>query len=174
MQTIGILGGLGPQATADFNQRLVSLCQTKYGAVQDYEYPPIILYEVPIREFDEKGIEKELAEFLKDSDLYAKIPRESAEKGIRNFLGSKEGRVTLGELIDYYVHSRIQGYIETADAASLLVGYDIKTKEPRYKLFIFPSAFEAKDGKKPTTRSMNDLLLRQFEFVQNSLVIPKK
>lgn len=123
--------------------------------------------------FDEKGIEKELAEFLKDSDLYAKIPRESAERGIRNFLRSKSGREALAELIESNVRSKIVDYIETADAVTILVGYDAKLKVPKYQVFIFPSAFEAKDGKKPTTRSMNDLLLRQFEFAKKGLVIPQ-
>jgi len=63
MKTIGILGGLGPESTADFNQRLVSICQNKYKAVEDYEFPPIIIHEVPIKSFDEKGIENSIKVF---------------------------------------------------------------------------------------------------------------
>lgn len=63
MKTIGVLGGLGPEATADFNQRLISICQKKYESVQDYEFPPIIIYEVPIKDFDEKGIENSVKVF---------------------------------------------------------------------------------------------------------------
>ena len=57
MKTIGILGGLGPAATAYFNDRIVRICQVKYNAVQDYDFPPTIIYDVPVRSFDEKGIE---------------------------------------------------------------------------------------------------------------------
>ena len=57
MKTIGIIGGLGPEATVYLNQRIISICQEKYRAVEDYDFPPIIIYEVAIRDFDEKGIE---------------------------------------------------------------------------------------------------------------------
>ena len=57
MKTIGVLGGMGPRATADFNQRIVSICQEKYNAIHDTDFPPIIIYDVPISGFDEKGIE---------------------------------------------------------------------------------------------------------------------
>ena len=124
--------------------------------------------------FDEKGIEKELAEFLKDSDLYAKIPRDSAERGIRNFLGSKSGRKALAELIESDVRSKIVNYIETAEAVAILVGYDGALKVPKYQIFVLPSAFEAKDGKQPTAKSMDDLLRIQFEFAKKWLVIPQK
>ncbi|HLE07191.1 MAG TPA: amino acid racemase [archaeon] len=56
MQTIGILGGMGPAATADFYQRMISVCQKKYEAVQDSDFPPSIIFSIPIKEFDETGI----------------------------------------------------------------------------------------------------------------------
>ncbi len=40
MQTIGILGGMGPAATAHFMERLVVLC----AAERDQDYPPTLAY----------------------------------------------------------------------------------------------------------------------------------
>ena len=40
MQTIGVLGGMGPAATAHFMERLVVLC----AAERDQDYPPTLAY----------------------------------------------------------------------------------------------------------------------------------
>ena len=58
-KTIGILGGMGPNASADLYQRMLAYAQKDYGAVQDFDYPPIILYSLPLAGFDEKGISDE-------------------------------------------------------------------------------------------------------------------
>ncbi len=55
-KTIGILGGMGPEASAHLYQKMIKYAQIKYGAVQDEDYPPIILYSLPLDGFDEKGI----------------------------------------------------------------------------------------------------------------------
>ncbi|MBR9690467.1 amino acid racemase [Candidatus Woesearchaeota archaeon] len=60
-KTIGVLGGMGPEASAKLYQKMIKYAQDKYGAVQDYEYPPIIIYSLPLEGFEETGIEnKEL------------------------------------------------------------------------------------------------------------------
>ncbi len=53
---IGILGGMGPSASARFYQRLVDYTQSQYGAVQDEEYPQILLNSITLEGFDETGI----------------------------------------------------------------------------------------------------------------------
>lgn len=55
-KTIGILGGMGPSASAAMYQEIIQLCQEKYHAVQDTDYPKIILYSLPLVGFDETGI----------------------------------------------------------------------------------------------------------------------
>ncbi|NBD74262.1 amino acid racemase, partial [Patescibacteria group bacterium] len=55
-KTIGILGGMGPAASANMYQKLLAYAQYQYGAVQDDEYPPVILYSLPLSGFDETGI----------------------------------------------------------------------------------------------------------------------
>ena len=52
---IGVLGGAGPGATANFFSDLVSICQDKYEARQDTEFPEIFLYNMPMEGFNETG-----------------------------------------------------------------------------------------------------------------------
>ena len=53
---IGILGGMGPEASANFYYKIIKYCQEKYNAVQDTDYPPIVIYSYPLYGFDESGI----------------------------------------------------------------------------------------------------------------------
>jgi len=55
---IGILGGMGPLATANFFTDIISVCQTKYGAEQDTDYPKIYIYNTALDGFNETGFEK--------------------------------------------------------------------------------------------------------------------
>lgn len=56
MKTIGILGGMGPLASATVYTRIISGAQEQYNAQQDIDYPPIALYSLPLYGFDETGI----------------------------------------------------------------------------------------------------------------------
>ncbi|MBU6323188.1 amino acid racemase [Patescibacteria group bacterium] len=55
-KTIGVLGGMGAAASADFYQRLVELAQKEFGAVRDSDFPPMLIYNLSIRDFDETGV----------------------------------------------------------------------------------------------------------------------
>lgn len=55
-RTIGILGGMGPVATQEFLGRILARCERIFGAVQDGEYPPILLYSMSLSGSDESGI----------------------------------------------------------------------------------------------------------------------
>lgn len=55
-KTIGVLGGMGPEASANLYSKIIKYSQNKYGAVQDSDYPPIIIYSLPMTGFDETGI----------------------------------------------------------------------------------------------------------------------
>jgi aspartate racemase len=62
-KTIGILGGMGPSASADLYYKIIKYSQKKYNAVQDYEYPPIFMVSLALDGFDETGItDKNLVE----------------------------------------------------------------------------------------------------------------
>ncbi|MCA9507726.1 MAG: aspartate/glutamate racemase family protein [Myxococcales bacterium] len=47
---IGIIGGAGPEASAFFVKQLVNIWQKKFHAVNDWEFPEIILHSVPFED----------------------------------------------------------------------------------------------------------------------------
>lgn len=47
-RTIGIIGGMGPEATADFYMRIVRIFQDEFHAKYDKDYPPMLIFSVPI------------------------------------------------------------------------------------------------------------------------------
>jgi aspartate racemase len=44
---IGIIGGAGPMAGALMFQKIIQICQEKYGCKQDADFPAIMLYSYP-------------------------------------------------------------------------------------------------------------------------------
>ncbi len=53
---IGILGGMGPNASSEFLQRILALSSKRFSAVQDDEYPTIILNSIGLKGFSSEGI----------------------------------------------------------------------------------------------------------------------
>jgi len=47
---------MGPVASSNLYAKIIKYAQQKYGAVQDVDYPPIIIYSLPLAGFDETGI----------------------------------------------------------------------------------------------------------------------
>lgn len=52
-KTIGIIGGMGPESTADLYMKIVKYYQTNFGAKYDRDFPPFIIYSLPIPEIVE-------------------------------------------------------------------------------------------------------------------------
>lgn len=48
--TIGIIGGAGPMAGILLTKKIISICQKKYGCVNDSDFPKIILLSFPFSE----------------------------------------------------------------------------------------------------------------------------
>jgi len=46
-RVIGILGGMGPRATAPFLELVIDQCTVQYGAKYDEDFPPIMVYSLP-------------------------------------------------------------------------------------------------------------------------------
>ena len=59
-KTIGILGGMGPEATADMYMKIVRVFQKEFGAKYDGDFPPIFIYSIPIPEVVEEQEDKGL------------------------------------------------------------------------------------------------------------------
>lgn len=64
---IGVLGGMGPQASHEFYRLLIEGARRRYGAKHNNEFPEILLDSVPVPDFlaDTKTME-EAAEMLED------------------------------------------------------------------------------------------------------------
>ncbi|HOX60602.1 MAG TPA: amino acid racemase [Candidatus Magasanikbacteria bacterium] len=73
---IGILGGMGPMASANLYYKIIEVAQKKYMAVQDTDFPPMIIYNLPLFGFDETGILD--YEFVKQQLVYGVIKLEQA------------------------------------------------------------------------------------------------
>lgn len=55
-RTIGVLGGMGPEASSNLYAKMITYTQKTYGAEQDTDYPPMFIYNLPLFGFDETGI----------------------------------------------------------------------------------------------------------------------
>ena len=60
MKTIGIIGGMGPEATALFYKKIIRIFQNYYSAKYDSDYPKIIIYNVPIPDVVENCTQEEI------------------------------------------------------------------------------------------------------------------
>lgn len=66
-KTIGILGGMGPETTAEFYRRLVRIFQKNYGAKYDSDFPPILIYNMPLPDIvEDSGNRMSVIEFIKN------------------------------------------------------------------------------------------------------------
>lgn len=63
MKSIGILGGMGPEATAELYLRLIQAFQAR-GAIYDEDFPSIYIYNLPAPDIAEK--ENEISDLLKN------------------------------------------------------------------------------------------------------------
>ncbi len=66
---IGILGGMGPESTAYTYMRIIRRCQQQYGAKLDSDFPPIIIYSMPIPDVVEEGCDDREVLALLDSGV---------------------------------------------------------------------------------------------------------
>ena len=63
-QPIAILGGMGPDASAQLYQMMIELSRSDFGAVENHEYPEIIIDSVPVPEFFSNTAKAEEATFM--------------------------------------------------------------------------------------------------------------
>lgn len=55
-KTIWVLWWMWPEASSNLYSKIIKYSQNKYNAVQDFDYPPIIIYSLPLFWFNETGI----------------------------------------------------------------------------------------------------------------------
>jgi len=59
-KVIGILAGMGPRSTAPFISTVVDECQQQYGAKEDMDYPPMMIYSLPTPFYLERPLDHAL------------------------------------------------------------------------------------------------------------------
>lgn len=60
---IGILGGMGPEATAQLYFKIIRILQSKYGAKKDKDFPEIVIVNLPLPDVVEElqdGVKEQL------------------------------------------------------------------------------------------------------------------
>src|SRR6266481_4527680 len=80
MKTLGMIGGLGPESTLDYYQRIIALYRER---IRDRHYPEFIIVSVDLRkglDFMEAGDLSGMADFLLEA--IGKLARAGAEFGI--------------------------------------------------------------------------------------------
>src|SRR5437867_1913422 len=80
MKTLGIIGGLGPESTLDYYQRIIALYRER---MRDGHYPEFIIASIDLRrglDFMETGDLSSMADFLLEA--IGKLARAGAEFGI--------------------------------------------------------------------------------------------
>jgi aspartate racemase len=67
LRTIGILGGMGPEATASLYLRIVRIFQQRFGARLDEDFPPMLISSLPVPDVVERvADESRLVERLRE------------------------------------------------------------------------------------------------------------
>src|SRR5215831_16608802 len=80
MNTLGLIGGLGPESTLDYYQRIIALYRERAG---DGHYPELVVVSVDLRkgiDFMDAGDLSGMADFLLEA--IGKLARAGADFGI--------------------------------------------------------------------------------------------
>ena len=64
---IGVLGGMGPEASATFYLSLIKLFQTELKARHNFQYPEMMIHNIPSPDNVEAGVDDELKAYLLNS-----------------------------------------------------------------------------------------------------------
>lgn len=65
--SIGVLGGMGPEASAAFYLQIVKLFQSELGVRHNFEYPEMMIHNIPSPDNVEAGVDAALKDYLCNS-----------------------------------------------------------------------------------------------------------
>jgi len=91
---IGILGGMGPEATAKLYDLLIKISQKEYQAFSNDSFPEIIIYSVPVPDFISSLKSKEIAKRM----LVSRIKMLSSAPISFFCIGSNTAHLLIGDL----------------------------------------------------------------------------
>ncbi len=129
---VGIIGGVGPQATKFIYEKIIELSQSKYGAKNNNDYPDLIIESLPIPDFiSNKGSIETARKMLIES------VKNLTKTGVtRLCLGSNTVHILLEELKN---HSNV----EFISIINLVTKKCLKNKFSKVGLFGTPVLLES-------------------------------
>ena len=131
---IGVLGGMGPEASATFYLSLIKLFQTELKARHNFEYPEMMIHNIPSPDNVEAGVDDELKDYLLNSvELLEKsgmqllaIPCNSAHVHIEAVTAAS--KVTVMNILEETAHAVSRAKINRV----LLLGTETTLKKGIY------------------------------------------
>ncbi|MFN4174519.1 MAG: aspartate/glutamate racemase family protein [Parachlamydiaceae bacterium] len=101
---IGVVGGAGPFAGLCLLDRLFSIAQSRYGCVNDKDFPLIILYSFPFSDMlsddrDEKRVSQELLYALNQLDRCGAKFKAIACNTLHGFIPSNENIIAMPDVV---------------------------------------------------------------------------
>lgn len=91
---VGIIGGVGPQATQFIYEKIIEFSQSKYGAKNNNDYPQILIESVPVPDFISDTDQVEVAKEM----LIASAKSLTLAGATRLCIGSNTVHILLDEL----------------------------------------------------------------------------
>jgi aspartate racemase len=91
---VGIIGGVGPQATQFIYGKIIELSQSKYGAKNNNDYPQILIESVPVPDFISDTTQIEVAKKM----LIESVQSLTKAGATRLCIGSNTVHILLDEL----------------------------------------------------------------------------
>jgi aspartate racemase len=115
-KVIGILAGMGPRSTAPFISTVIDECQQQYGAKEDMDFPPMMIYSLPTpfylnRPLDNAAIKRTIAAGLRHLEStgvdFISMPCNTAHLFYQEISGLID--IPLLNMIDITLHMRPEG-----------------------------------------------------------------
>jgi aspartate racemase len=142
-KTIGILGGMGPGASARLYQTIIAQAQQKYHASQDTDFPPMVIYSLPLFGFDETGIVK------------ASLVQQQLILGVQTLANAGSDFIVIAcNTVHYFYHAMqsairvpVVSMIESTSEYVTAKGYKIVgviSSESTNQLGLYPSSLQKK------------------------------
>ena len=118
-KTIGIIGGVGPQATSYLYSKIIELSQTKHNARNNDEFPHLIIESLPIPDF-----------ISNKNDL--SVAKEMLVSAINRFEGAKVDRICIASNTVHILLEELGAYT-SIKFLSIIDLVTLRCKQNKYK-----------------------------------------
>ena len=154
---IGVIGGVGPQATKFIYEKIIELSQSKYGAKNNNDYPDLIIESLPIPDFISDKSQIEVAR-----KMLVESTQSLVKAGVtRLCLGSNTVHILLDEL-------RKSTEVNFISMIELVAKKCVENKFLKVGLFGTPVLLESGLYKKELEKNGVELILPNKEEIEIS------